>query len=300
MKKDGRRRGIQRYRCLACGSYFSSKKHINERWIHKSYEDYTIHKQTYKELSLKYGKSAKTLRKYFDEHAAVTGEIKESRQSFVLILDATFFGRGYGILLARCPQKVLLWQEIVSETIQVYSDCLDDLVAAGYMFSGFVIDGRKGVRQLFERRYPGTPIQLCQFHQIQIVKRYIPQKAKTEAARRLRSIALSLAKISELEFADVLDSWHAKYGDFLKERTCIEGGIKRWRYTHGRLRSAYRSLKTNLPYLFTFRHQPALKMPNTTNHCDGLFAHIKQKILIHRGISKKRRKKMIDFLLENF
>ncbi|MFH1298502.1 MAG: hypothetical protein ABII07_01630 [Patescibacteria group bacterium] len=41
-------------------------------------------------------------------------------------------------------------------------------------------------------------------------------------------------------------------------------------------------------------------MPNTTNHCDGLFSHIKQKVLIHRGISKQRRKKMIDYMLENF
>ncbi|MFH1298699.1 MAG: hypothetical protein ABII07_02635, partial [Patescibacteria group bacterium] len=59
-------------------------------------------------------------------------------------------------------------------------------------------------------------------------------------------------------------------------------------------------LRTNLPYLFTYQNKPILKMPNTTNHCDGLFSHIKQKVLIHRGISKQRRKKMIDYMLENF
>ncbi|MDP2625267.1 MAG: hypothetical protein Q8P27_03715 [Candidatus Peregrinibacteria bacterium] len=63
----------------------------------------------------------------------------------MLILDATFFGRGYGILLARTPKAVLLWEEIVSETVRVYSSFLDSLEAAGYTFFGFVIDGRRGV-----------------------------------------------------------------------------------------------------------------------------------------------------------
>lgn len=299
MKKHGKQTKIQRYYCNACGITFSSKRRTNPIWIAKAYKDYSIHKQTYKELSEKYGRSHKTLRKYFDEYAAVTGEMKPINKPVILILDATFFGRGYGILLARTPKKILLWMEIVSETVQVYSELLDDLEAAGYHFSGFVIDGRRGVRKLLERRFPQTPIQFCQFHQIQIVKRYIPKKAQTEAARSLRKIALGLAKTSELEFTQNLDAWHLEYGDFLNERSLSECKSK-WRYTHGRLRSAYRSMRTNSPYLFTCRNQPILGMPNTTNHCDGLFAHIKQKILIHRGISKQRRKKMIDYLLENF
>ncbi|MFH1298634.1 MAG: hypothetical protein ABII07_02305 [Patescibacteria group bacterium] len=299
MKKDGRRRGIQRYRCLACGSYFSNKRRVNSDWIQQAYKDYTIHKQTYKELSEKYGKSHKTLRKYFDAHSAVTGEIKPINKPVVLILDATFFGRGYGILLGRTPKKVLLWEEIISETVQVYSSFLDDLEAAGCTFSGFVIDGRRGVRKLLQTRSPQTPIRFCQFHQIQIVKRYIPRKAQTEAARSLRRIALGIAKTSEHEFTESLDAWCLKYEAFLNEKSPSEGRRK-WRYTHGRLRSAYRSIRTNLPYLFTYQNKPILGMPNTTNHCDGLFSHIKQKVLIHRGISIKRRKKMIDYMLENF
>lgn len=162
------------------------------------------------------------------------------------------------------------------------------------------------VRKLFlpnvnhvKQRYQGKPIQLCQFHQIEIVKRYIPMRAKTEAGKKLRQIALGLAGTHTMEFERVLDDWRSKYGDFLKEKTIVEG-TNRWHYTHGRLHSAYRSLKNNLPYLFTFQNYPNLRIPNTTNHCDGLFSHVKREILIHRGISKKRRKQMIDYFLENF
>lgn len=258
-----------------------------------------MHKQTYKELTKKYGKGSKTLRKNFDEFAGATGEVFEYIEPFVLILDATFFGRGYGILIARNVKKVLYWQEIVSETIHEYELCLNQLGTVGYHLTAFVIDGRTGVRQFLMKKYPGKPIQLCQFHQIEIVKRYIPMRAKTEAGKKLRQIALGLTKTHAMEFEQDLNTWHAKYGDFLKEKTFVEG-TNRWHYTHGRLKSAYRSLRNNLPYLFTFQNHPNLNIPNTTNHCDGLFSHVKQKILIHRGISKKRRKQMIDYFLENF
>lgn len=299
MKKQGKQNGLQRYFCLDCGHSFSSRRKPRKAWIHAAYEDYTVHKQTYKELSGKYGKGSKTLRKNFDQFAGATGEIHEYTEPFVLIMDATFFGRGYGILMARNLKRVLCWQEIASESIHEYELCLKQLEEMGYRFSAFVVDGRPGVRQLLMKKYPGTPIQLCQFHQIQIVKRYIPMRAKTEAAKKLRQIALGITRDYEVEFEKVLNVWHAKYGDFLREKTTGEG-TNRWRYTHCRLRSAYRSLRNNLPYLFTFQIHPNLQIPNTTNHCDGLFAHVKQKILIHRGISRKRRKQMIDYFLENF
>lgn len=208
-------------------------------------------------------------------------------------------GEAMEFSMARNPTKVLFWQEIVTESMEEYETCLNQLEYMGCHFSAVVMDGRPGVRQLIAKKYPGMPLQLCQFHQIQIVKRYIPAKAKTEAARELRQIALALTKTHRVAIERDLNSWYEKYGDFLKEKT-KEEDINRWRYTHRRLRSAYRSLKNNLPYLFTFQNHPMLHIPNTTNHCDGLFAHLKQKILIHRGISKKRRKQMIDYLLENF
>ena len=221
MKKHGKSRGLQRYCCLQCYRTFSSKRKPKIAWIRKAYEDYTVHKQSYKELSKKYGKSGKTLRKLFDEHAGATGEIFQYSEPFALILDATFFGRGYGILMARNLTKVLFWQEIVTESIREYEVCLNQLDAMDYSFSAFVVDGRPGVRQLLMRKHPGTSIQLCQFHQIQIVKRYIPIRAKTEAGKELRKIALGLTKMHEAEFERVLNTWHTQYGDFLKEKTLV-------------------------------------------------------------------------------
>ena len=80
------------------------------------------------------------------------------------------------------------------------------------------------------------------------------------------------------------------------EKTCHEDTGK-WHYTHSRLRSAYRSLKTNLPYLFTYLEYPDLDIPNTTNSIEGIFSNIKTKLRVHSGIKKQRKIKIIDELL---
>jgi hypothetical protein len=69
-------------------------------------------------------------------------------------------------------------------------------------------------------------------------------------------------------------------------------------WSNKRLRSAYRSLQTNLSYLFTYKNYPELKIPNTINHLDGgFFAPMKMLMKIHRDIGVGMKKKLvIDFL----
>ena len=88
-----------------------------------------------------------------------------------------------------------------------------------------------------------------------------------------------------------------KMESFLKERTKnLETGKSH--YTHKRLRSAYRSLKTNLKWLFTWYDYYELNIPNTTNAIDGHFADLKNKLRNHNGLSKERKMKFIDAFLK--
>lgn len=92
-------------------------------------------------------------------------------------------------------------------------------------------------------------------------------------------------------FISLFDSFCEQYDEFLKERN------EQGQFVHRRLRSARRSLKANLPFLFTYKQSPELPIPNTTNSCDGSFAHWKQKVKIHRGLRKGRRNKVVNYLL---
>ena len=215
-----------------------------------------------------------------------------------MLLDATFFGRGYGILVARILGKNIHWREIKTENLEEYRILLNELKSLKFPFSSFVIDGRAGVRNLLQSMFPGLPIQHCQFHQKQIVQRYISKNPKLLASKELAKIVKKLTKSTKKDFEKLLFEWHKKWDSFLKEKTFnIETGQKR--YTHSRLRSAYFSLKRNLPYLFTYLELPELKIPNTTNSIDGSFSHWKNKVKLHRGLRPDRRKKMIDILLFN-
>lgn len=292
IQKYGHKRGKQRYRCCLCGHQFCYQiKH--PKWIKQAYQDYVYGKQTLKELSFKYCKSIPTLRKYFDGLMFPVNPMNSGNKKITLIFDATFFGRTDGLLVFRAQQKNLFWKSIRSETIKIIAECFDYLDQQGARFNSFTIDGRKGVIQLLKTRYPDVPIQLCQFHQAQIIRRYTTNNPKLACAIELKGLMRFLTEVDEPVFKSLFETLYELHVGFLKERN------EQGQFKHRRLRSAFRSLKTNLPYLFTYKKFPELNIPNTTNSCDGSFAHWKQKVKIHRGLKKHRRNKMINFLLDN-
>jgi hypothetical protein len=138
---------------------------------------------------------------------------------------------------------------------------------------------------------------MCQFHQTAIIRRYITQNPKMPASIELKEIVSLMKSTDKESFIGSLDQWHAQWKSFLDERTTNEITGKS-HYTHKRLRSAYRSLKTNLPWLFTWYDNIELDIPNTTNTIEGNFADLKNKLRNHNGLSIDRKKKFIDEFLK--
>ena len=211
-------------------------------------------------------------------------------------MDCVFFRRSSGYLVVRDAHNSsnVYWSEIQSETIDEYQCARDTLEGQGFSFKAIVIDGRAGVRKLFA----DLPVQMCHFHQKAIITRYLTRRPKLEAGKELREIVHALCKTNEQMFTDAIDKWHEKWNGFLKERT-VDPITGRWHYTHKRLRSAYHSLKSNLPYLFTYQKYPELNIPNTTNSLDGSFAHLKGLIQIHRGLKIDLKRKLVLSILQN-
>lgn len=208
-----------------------------------------------------------------------------------LLVDGTFFSRRDGVFVFRAERKNLTWRFIVSETLAELVLGLNVIDALGYQLQSVTLDGRKGMIKLFSARYPQLPIQMCQFHQTQIIRRYTTNNPKTECGKELKVLMKSLTIDNESNFKTKLTSLHEKHQTFLKERN------EQNQFKHRKLRAAFRSLKTNMPYLFTYKNLPQLNIPNTTNSCDGSFAHWKQKVKIHRGLRQHRRNKVINYLL---
>jgi len=210
-------------------------------------------------------------------------------------MDTTYWGRNFGVMLFKdaTTKENLLKYYVKSETNALYIHGIKELQNSGFTIDAIVCDGRKGLIQSF----PNIPVQMCQFHQSAIIRRYLTKKPKLQASKELMAVVNLMKQTDKESFVGALSLWFEKWNLFLNERNINPVNNKSF-YKHKRLRSAYRSLKSNLHWLFTWYDYSEMKIPNTTNAIDGHFADLKNKLRNHNGMSLKRKMKFIDGFLK--
>lgn len=186
------------------------------------------------------------------------------------------------------------WKFVRYENLFEYQAGIRRIESSGWQIKAIVCDGRRGLFNSFGE----IPVQMCHFHQISIVTRYLTQKPKLPAGRELKDIVATLPQSDRSNFENSLEQWHQKWTSFLSEKS-IKWETGKQTYTHRRIRSAYRSLKTNLPYLFTYQNYPDLHIPNTTNSLERVFSNLKTKLRNHTGLKYHRKAKLISEILSN-
>lgn len=260
------------------------------------WHEYVRGKQTLVELAKKHSRSHVWVRARLD--AMPLPQPALTPQSTVVIADTTFWGRTYGVCVFRAHalKKHIWWHDVASERMAHYHYGRKILESEGWTFTAAVVDGRRGLVNVFN----DIPVQICQFHQIKQVTKYLTRRPKTEAGRELRTLTLTLTKTDEATFTRALELWHTKWQSFIEEKTVntFVTGRQQWYYTHKNVRSAYYSLKRNLHYLFTYQKYSHLNIPNTTNDLDGSFSNLKKKLAVHHGLRKDRRYKVISEILK--
>ena len=205
-------------------------------------------------------------------------------------MDTTYFGRRFGVMVLfdSISGKALSVTEVKNETNALYAEAIGSLKAKGIEIQSIVCDGRKGLPQLF----PDIPVQLCHFHQVKTVGRYLTRNPQTAAGQGLWHLALTLKSGRRAGFESSLKAWFERHKDFFNERTKNPETGKSY-YTHPRLRSAYFSLKRNMGNLFVFEEHPDLSIPNTTNLLDGAFAGLKRHLACHHGMRMANKVRFI-------
>ncbi|MDR1340303.1 MAG: transposase [Prevotellaceae bacterium] len=233
--------------------------------------------------------SAKTIQRCIDRVRIDTEKTFNSVAN--VLMDTTYFGQSFGVMVFRdsLSGKILYRQYVKYETNALYFSGIAEIRRRGIHIQSIICDGRKGLFGLFG----DIPMQMCQFHQVRTVVRYLTRKPQTDAAGELKSLTLKITKLSKSEFTEKLEAWHLKWRDHLDQRSIPSTAGKSF-YTHKRLRSAYLSLKRNLPVLFTFEDYGELMIPNTTNALEGCFSDLKNKLRNHNGLYKQRKMKFID------
>lgn len=187
----------------------------------------------------------------------------------------------------------LLWCYLKHETLHDYLAGIRQLQQNGFEIQAIICDGKRGLL----RAFPSIPTQMCQYHQLQIITRYITRRSKLPAHRELLEVMYLMCHTDKESFCGALEQWRCKWQKVIDEKS-YDRQKKKKQFKHKRLRSAYRSVITNLPYLFIWYDHAELKIPNTTNGLEGVFTELKTKVRVHSGLKPHRRQKLIDTILQ--
>ena len=293
VKKNGLCKGVQLYKCKSCGKQFLGSYHrlsFNNIW-----QEYLEGKQTISEIADKHHVSESTVKRCLRKQVIEWSQPSLIGLSGYVHIDATYWGRNWGILLAidEATGRVLYIAFIKHETTQSYIDAVEAIVAAGYMIKGIIIDGKQELFTAFKN----YPIQMCQFHMLQIVKRYLTQNPKMIAARELQLICRGMIYQAKEDFETDYITWKACWKVFLNKRTIHKDG--KTYYLHRRIRTLVNSIDFYLPYLFTFQSAECVGMPNTNNKIEGTFTDLKKNLNNHSGLTKEHRQQFIIAYFQN-
>ena len=285
-KKNGVRKGVQLYKCQDCDYQFRARTEVSEADLWDAYQQ---EKQTIKELSERFGMSVATVKRRLHDIKREWVQPPLSGEGFVH-LDVTYWGRSFGVLLAldNLTGKPLYVAFVKSETVKDYEDAVSSMKERGYSIRGLIIDGKQSLFKPFS----DYPIQMCQFHMKQIIRRYLTLNPKMLAARNLKDLVGRLHKADEADFKKDYQDWKEKWMDTTDHKSLHKDG--KMHYTHQRLRAAMNSLNFYLPYLFTYQREECKGMPNTNNKIEGTFTDLKKNLNNHSGLTMENRKRFIS------
>jgi len=294
---------IMRYLCKECGRKFQNKHRKSKLDLSKIFfKEYFWKKKTLYDLSEEYNLSQKTIQKLINNYQV---KIKKKKPRKInLIIDVVFFSKrkfktefGIMVFYDSIKQEVLIWKEVKTEKLFDYKQMYFKLIEDGFTVQSVVIDGKKGLKEFFEAQ--NVIIQYCQFHQIKTIISYITKNPRLIPSIHLKALISFLTENTEQEFKESFKIFFEIFKDEINKKE-FNPEIKKYYFIHKRLRSAIKSLKSNLPYLFTYLKYSKLDIQNTTNLLDGgEFSYLKRLLRNHNGCSKELKSKMINEYFEN-
>lgn len=276
------------YFCGDCQKQFQGGRRIDSTAL---WQSYLTERRTVKELSVLHKCSERTIRRKLK---LVAGTFTPSNpKEATIIMDTTYFSRTFGVMLFQdaTSGKILYRKFVKNETNKDYLSGLEYIQSGGTKIKAVVCDGHTGLLHAIT----SYPVQMCQFHQLQIIRRLLTNKPHLPASIELLALTRKMFTVGKEQFLMEFDKWCARWKDFLDERTTLASG--KTTYTHRRLRTARRSIKTHLKWLFTYEEYAEINIPNTTNILEGYNSQLKRALLNHNGLNETNKKKFIDGFL---
>jgi len=149
-----------------------------------------------------------------------------------------------------------------------------------------VSDWKGAIVSAVNGHFGSIPHQRCLTHVTRQAKKLLPKRSPFACTLQLRQIATDLTVLeNQQDIANwfvKLGLWHDRHGYMLREKTIGEGTERKWWYTHGNLRRAWRLLTHDTePF---FQHVTRKLLPHSNNSLEGTFSQAVNKLIDHRGM----------------
>lgn len=217
-----------------------------------------------------------------------------------ILIDASYFAGGLCLILYydNDIRYVQLYRQTSGEKYKEIKEDLENLKALGVQVASVTCDGHKAILKAVRKVYPNALIQRCLVHLKRQARLYLSSRPKLPQAKELLSITNQLTRIKTQQertlWLYAFYRWHEENKDFVNQRTRHPDTGRFW-YTHKNLHAACTLLITALPDMFHYLDDAAI--PNTTNRLENYFAHLKDKLTLHRGLRFEAKKNFIKWYL---
>lgn len=290
--------GTQRWHCKLCGSSTTKPRlDLSRGFVLERFVSWLLGKLAQDELE----QASRTFRYQTSwcwsiaPQQVLTGEVHHA-----IIVDGIRVG-GMACLIARTTTYVIAWVWVPYESSEYWMELLKLLPSPNYV----VCDGQKGLLKALDVCWPGTIIQRCRFHAWLNIKTKLTLNPESLAGQELLQLTRDLLHVQTKRRARrwkrQLKYWYRKYHGSVNQRTIkhdLEPGQRSWRYTHERLRSAYRQLSKITDDLLRSSYRPNPELPSTTNHIEGgVNSQIRTKLKAHRGMPTAHQTRLVDWYL---
>lgn len=224
---------------------------------------------------------------------------------WVLAIDGTYLRR-FGVIIIYwnlTDKNCLFWHLEKSESYDALDLGLKVLARQiGFNLPSGVISDWKGSIVSGVNVHLGVVHQRCLEHVKRDLKRLLPKGSPIRATLELRKIGLCITKIKNHTDKEAwitwLNLWEVFYGEMLVAKSRPENPLtckRKWWYTHGSLRRAYRILTRDQDRLFVYLDQP--QIPKTNNTLEGVNSDLKRRLGDHRGMEPMQQYHFISWYL---
>lgn len=302
VQKWGKQNNKQRYRCANCYHNFTLKnegvKKANQFvWFYK----WVMERQVYQHLIRDSKMSQSTLQrlfKFYLKEAPVS--VISSKGNVHLLIDGTYFENGLCLILYYDYdiQYVQLFRQTNQEKFKEIKEDLLNLKKLGTQVYSVTCDGHKSIMKAISKAFPNAIVQRCVVHVKRQIKSYLGIKSQLPQARALLYYSKQITQIHTQEQAAAwlreVHEWYIKHETFIHQKSINDITGRSW-YTHKNLHQAATHLINAIPYLFSYLNDE--QIPKSTNQIEGYFAHLKEKLTLHRGLKLEAKKNFIKWYL---